>query len=76
MRKFLYAAQQRYRDRYIVLDAPPIGESADASILAEFCDRVVIVVPYGRVTEGQVSAAVDSVDKSKLFGLVMNDEPV
>jgi len=75
MRKFLYTAQQRYRDRYIVLDAPPIGESADASILAELCDRVIIVVPYARVTEAQVSDAVDSIDKGKLFGLVMNDEP-
>ncbi len=75
MRKFLHTAQQRYRDRYIVLDAPPIGESADASILAELCDRVIIVVPYAKVTEAQINAAIDSIDRGKLFGLVMNDEP-
>lgn len=65
----------RYPDRQLVLDAPPITVSADAQILASICDHVLLVVPYGRVTESRLQTAVKSIDSEKLLGVIMNDEP-
>ncbi len=75
MRQLIQALQRRYPDRYLILDAPPIGESVDAKLLADACDRVVLVAPYGKVTEQEIASASHAIGKEKLAGVVMNDEP-
>lgn len=72
--QLLRSLRQRYRERYIIIDAPPITEAADARILAELCDHTLLVVPYGRVTTAQVAAAAAVVDQEKLVGCVLNNE--
>lgn len=75
MGKLLTQLKNRYPERYIILDTPPITESADTTIVAAMCDHVLLVVPYGKVTQTQVEAAVKAVDKNKLLGVVFNNEP-
>lgn len=75
MGKLLTQLKQRYAERYVILDTPPITESADTTIVAAMCDHVLLVVPYGKVTQTQVEAAVKAVDKNKLLGVVFNNEP-
>lgn len=75
MRELLSNIKRRYTDRFIILDAPPISESADSRILAEQCDFVLLVVSYGKVVESQVQAAIKSVAPNKLLGVVFNNEP-
>lgn len=70
----LRSLRQRYRERYIIVDAPPITEAADARILAELCDYTLLVVPYGRVTAAQIAAAAETIDPERLVGCVMNNE--
>lgn len=75
MRHLLDGIRQRYAERFIILDAPPMSDTADTQIIAELSDYVVLVVPYGRVTSGQVDACVKSLDSKKLLGIVFNNEP-
>ncbi|SFC98045.1 exopolysaccharide/PEP-CTERM locus tyrosine autokinase [Thiohalospira halophila DSM 15071] len=75
MHRFMEDVQSRYPDRYVVVDAPALSESADARILADLCDYVLLVVPYGRVTRPQMEHAVASIGQDRLAGVVMNDEP-
>jgi len=75
-RKMLDGMSERYPDRYIVLDSPPILESADTHILAELCDYILLVVPYGKHSQSQIKEAIQSLDGSKLIGVVFNNEPV
>ncbi len=72
MRRFIDELRNRYRDRYIVIDAPPIGTSADARILANLCDFVLIVVPFGRATEAQIHEAIVAIEPGKLAGVIFN----
>ena len=65
----------RYPDRYIVVDAPAVADSADARILAELCNHVLLVVPYARNTAGQIESAVAAVPEEHFVGAVINDEP-
>lgn len=73
MRRFLDELRTRYRDRHIVIDAPPIGTSADARILAELCDFALIVVPFGAATDPQVHAAIEAIGEKKVIGVVFNN---
>ena len=75
MRKLLRDVRERYPDRYTIIDAPPVLESADAHILAELCDFVLLVVPYGKVVESQIMAAAKGFGERKLLGIIFNDEP-
>ncbi len=75
MKRLLDSIKQRYRERYILIDAPPMTESADTQILAELCDYAVLVVPYGRVTDAQIDACIKALGDKKLVGVVFNDEP-
>jgi protein-tyrosine kinase len=75
MRRLLKNIKERFADRYIIVDAPPVMESADARILADVCDYSILVVPYARSTEGQILKAAKSLGAHKLIGVVFNDEP-
>lgn len=75
MPRFLDDIKQRYDNRFIVVDAPCIATSADARVLADQCDYIVLVAPYGGVTVSQIDAIVDEIDERKLAGIVLNNEP-
>lgn len=75
MRRLLAEITERYPDRYLIMDTPPILSSPDARILAEACDFAILVVPYGKVTEAQIRNAAQAVGSSKLIGIVFNNEP-
>lgn len=75
MRQLLKEIRERYPDRYIIVDSPPIMEAADTRILADVSDYVLLVVPYGRARESQIAAAVKAIGKQKLLGVIFNDEP-
>lgn len=75
LRHLLEELKRRYPERYIVLDAPPIMESADSRILAEVCDYAALVVPFGRNTTNQVVLSARAIGKEKFMGLVFNKKP-
>ncbi len=76
MTGFLADVKKRYDNRFIIVDAPCITTSADARVLADHCDFIVLVAPYGGATPSQIDAAVDEIDERKLAGIVLNDEPL
>jgi len=73
MRRFVHELRARYRDRYVIVDGPSVGNSADARILAELCDFVVLVVPFGRVSEGQLRTSIEAIGASKVAGVIFNN---
>ena len=75
MSAFLDEIKERYDNRFIVIDTPSISSSVDARVLADLCDFIVLVVPYGSVTPNQIEAVVDEIDERKLAGVVLNNEP-
>jgi Mrp family chromosome partitioning ATPase len=75
MRRLIEDVYRRYPERYVILDAPPLTESADTQILAELCDYVLVVIPYGRVTASTAAEAMKNLDPKKIVGVVLNGEP-
>lgn len=73
MQAFLLELKSRYADRYVLIDAPPVGEyPADIRILASLCDFVVLVVPSGKVKQEEVRSAVDMIGEDRLAAVVFN----
>lgn len=73
MQAFMTQAKTRYSDRYVFVDAPPVGDyGAEIRILSELCDFVVLVVPYGKVTSSQIKTVTDSLG-DRLAGIVFNN---
>lgn len=71
--ELLQELKARYNDRCVIIDAPPVMSSADARILQKMCDFIVLVIPYGRVTQAQIAAAIEAVDDERLVGVIYND---
>lgn len=72
MQIFLSELLTRYPDRYPVINAPSLLESADTRILIELCDIVVLVVPYGKCTEEEIMQASLAIGEDKLAGVVLD----
>lgn len=73
MYSFLNEVRSRYSNRIIILDVPPIMESADTKILAELSDYILLVVPYKGVTAPAVNKTLASIDQKKIVGMVLNN---
>lgn len=65
----------RYLDRYLIIDAPPVARSADARVLVDAADYVLLVAPYGQVTATDIADAIKAIESKKLLGVVFNNEP-
>ena len=74
MRGVLESVRARYPDRFIIVDAPPVLESADTQILGDLCDQILLVVPYGAATSSEIDRSLKAIDRNKLLGVVFNNE--
>ena len=75
MRNLMDSLRERYRDRFIILDGPPMSDIADARILSELSDFVLVVARHGRATNAQIETGLSAISSKKLLGIVFNDEP-
>jgi non-specific protein-tyrosine kinase len=64
--------KQRYTDRYIFFDVPPILGCADALAFSPLVDAVLVVVEAGKTPMPEIQKAVALLPQEKLLGLVMN----
>ncbi len=67
--------KRRYRDRAVIIDSPPIHESADGQILSQLVDAVVLVVPEFKCPRSLLAEVVARIDPAKFIGCVFNRLP-
>lgn len=73
MKGLVEEMKNRYPDRYIIFDAPPLLPFAETRSLAHIVDGVLFVVMERLATQANVKEALDSLKKGcELFGLVYN----
>ncbi len=72
MRSLVSEMRGRYPDRFILFDAPSLLEGADAIVLAQLVDAVLVVVRAGFTPLPELRRAVELVPADKLLGRVMN----
>ena len=57
---------------WVLLDATPMLPMADSTSLARLCDGVLVVVRDGYTRRKVLNKALETIDKSKLLGVVFN----
>ncbi len=72
MKNFVHEIKSRYRDRYIIIDTPPVLAFAETHVVGSFADGVLFVVKEG-VSSSSVIAALEILDAEKILGIVFND---
>jgi len=72
MRRLLEEIAERYRDRIVIFDSPPLLAASEAGVLASRVGQLVIVVEAGRTSEAALQAAMGRIETSNVTGLVLN----
>ena len=72
MRHLFEEARERYPDRFIIVDSPPVNLAAETLSLSQNVDAVVFVVRYGYSSQDLIEEAIAKVGEDKILGIVFN----
>jgi protein-tyrosine kinase len=72
MRRLLHDMAERYRDRVIIFDSPPLLAASEAGALASQMGQIVVVVEAGKTSEAALKEALGRIASMKVAGLVLN----
>lgn len=72
MRRLTQELSQRYADRVVIFDCPPLLMSSDAVMLSTLVGQVVMVVEAGVTPQSSVKEALRLLEKNKSVGIVLN----
>ncbi len=70
MREILDEAITRFD--WVIVDAPPLGPTADARILAEMVGGTLFVIHAGKTRCEHAQKALESLERDRLIGIVFN----
>lgn len=72
MADLLKEVSQRYSDRFIIIDSPPVLLTAESKALANFAQGVLLVTRLGRTDKKMVLEVIRKVGREKIIGVVGN----
>ena len=72
MRLLLREMAERYHDRIIIFDSPPLLVASEAGALASHTGQMIVVVEAGKTPEGALKAALNRIEPSRITGLLLN----
>lgn len=73
MADLLLELRERYKDRYIILDAPPVQAFDDPAVLARMVEGILFVVQGGVTDREVVLRGLQALPEEKVIGVVLND---
>ena len=59
-------------DRIVIFDSPPLLVTSESRVLASRMGQIILIVCAGKTPQQAVESAVESLDKSKVVNLVLN----
>lgn len=59
--------------RWVLLDSPPLTPMADSSVLCHLAEGVLLIVREGITSATVMRTAMDSLERKKLLGVVVNE---
>ena len=72
MRQLMLELANRYSDRIIIIDSPPLLLTNEARVLAGLVGQVVLVTEESKTPQNAVKEAVDMLEDNEIVGIVMN----
>jgi protein-tyrosine kinase len=72
MKSLVSEMRNRYTDRYLFFDVPPILGGADALAFAPAVDGILLVVGSNEASKKEIRQSLDLIPEDKLLGVVLN----
>jgi receptor protein-tyrosine kinase len=72
MRVLLRDMAQRYHDRVIIFDSPPLLAASEAGALANQMGQIIMVVEAGKTSDATLKNALARIDAGRVAGLLLN----
>ncbi len=72
MMELIGEMRERYDDRYIIIDTPPPKMISETNALARQVDGILLVVRYGKTPRNVLKDLVETLEREKIVGTVMN----
>lgn len=72
MEEFISLLSQRFANRAVVFDTPPLLVTSEANVLAEHMGQIVMVIEAGVSTQDSVVQALKSLNRSKPVNAILN----
>ncbi|MCP4109816.1 MAG: CpsD/CapB family tyrosine-protein kinase [Desulfobacteraceae bacterium] len=73
MTELLGEVKDKYSDRYVVIDSPPPLIMAGTTVIARQVEGIVVVVKYGSTPVDLLTELIDTVEKEKILGIIINE---
>lgn len=73
MKNLIKEVKQRYKDRYVIIDTPPILSFAEPIAIGANVDGIVFVVKEGHAQKRMIEDALNLIRGLNLLGIVFND---
>lgn len=70
---FFLEMKNRYHDRYIIIDTPPVLPFAETRSLSAIVDGIVLVAKEGLVTLHNIEEAMECLKGTTMLGIVYNE---
>jgi exopolysaccharide/PEP-CTERM locus tyrosine autokinase len=74
MHAFISQVRDRYPDRFVIFDSPPVNLAPETMAIANEVDAVFLLLLRGRTPRQVVKATMERFKKEKLFGLIFNED--
>ena len=72
MNKLIEDIANRYPDRIIIFDSPPLLSTSEASVLATHMGQIVMVVEAERTPQDALKEALAQIESCEIIGMVLN----
>jgi protein-tyrosine kinase len=72
MTRLLDVLSERYPDRLIVFDSPPLLVTTESRVLASHMGQIVVVVEADKTSRESVNAAIETIQGCEIVGLLLN----
>jgi len=72
MQRLATELSDRYRDRIVIFDTPPLLASVDPTVLAKRMGQILLVVEANRTDRADLEQAVERLPTDSYLGLVLN----
>jgi exopolysaccharide/PEP-CTERM locus tyrosine autokinase len=72
MERLVQELKNRYGDRYVIFDCPPLLTVPDSLVFSSYVDGIILVVEAGRTSKEEIRNSIELLDGKNILGLVMN----
>jgi len=72
MERLVQELKNRYPERYVIFDSPPLLGVPDTLVLCSHVDGIILVVEAGKTPKEQILQSIGLLNEEPLLGLAMN----